>query len=144
MDLETSLPSVLDSGGAAWLSPPCWCGRPPALLPLPGASVSLPSAPSSSKLPEDNTWQAIQGHPKGTVIHTCKSGGNVGPWGRPSGKTTAREAEPHSGARACWERELEKEVGGRRGVRRRSPGAGRLGTREGTVRPRVHPKVQAQ
>lgn len=33
---------------------------------------------------------------------------------------------------------------GSRGVRCRSPGGGRLGTREGTARPRVLPKAQAQ
>ena len=47
MDLETSLPSVLDSGGAAWLSLTSWCGFPPppsqALQP-PFPSPHLPAS----------------------------------------------------------------------------------------------------
>lgn len=41
MDLETSLPSVLDSGGAVWLSLTSWCG-----LPAPPSQGLQPPFPS--------------------------------------------------------------------------------------------------
>lgn len=97
MHLETSLPSVLDSGLAVWLSLTSWGG------PTPGPPPSLPSAPSPSKLAAPR--QHLAGNSRSSQrahVRTCKFGGNEGLWGCLSWKRNTKwESDPFSCTETC-------------------------------------------